>query len=349
FSLIIPSLRAVTSRKDSLVSFIKKCETESGFANIPGASEATLEATFQALYILDGLNMLSDINTDSVIEFVNKCKNEDHGFGNSNISSSNIYTTYYALWIEALLDIQLDNDTDDWVANLYNETGGFKDKYNSTETLYATYFGLEALYINNTDLGNYNLSTWLIDRQNTNPSSEGYGGFATDGNSSNIWATWAAMGSISRLNISEGFLIEPLVLWINSSQNLNIYTDNYGAFSSSPAENDYSLLPTYAALYSIQKLGNNYLTQVNLDIALDWLIDLQNEDGGFRVNSIESDSSLSASYYAFRTLDCLGERNRLLADAPWKYKVELPLWLWILIGFAIVITAILIIRKYYIY
>ncbi len=348
-SLILPSLNAVTSRKDALISFIYDCKAELGFKNTPTTSESTLEATFQALYILKAYNRLGEIDSAPIIEFVNNCRNEDHGYGNTIGSNSTIFATYYALWITNLFDVVLDNDTDDWIAMLYNETSGFSAQINASGSLYATYFGLEALYINSTNLSQFNLSTWLLGRQNTDSSSDNYGGFATDGNNSNLWATWAAMGSIDRLNISGGFLIEPLVSWINQSQNLNIYEDSYGAFGSKPSENDYSLLHTYAAIYSLQKLGETYLSRINLDAALNWILDLQNKDGGFRVSSPDADSTLSAIYYAFCALDLAGERGRLLNDVPWEYKFQMPLWLWILIGVAIAITAIILIKKYYMY
>ncbi len=347
FSLMIPALHAVTSRKDALIAFIKDCETESGFTNIPGGKNPTLEATFQALYILHIYGELEDLDEESLIDFVNESRNADHGFGANTTLPSEIYSTYYALWIAKLFDVQLDNHTDEWIAVRYNQSGGFNDKNNTVVTLSATYFGLEGLYFNSTNLRNYNCTSWLLKRQNTDNSSEDYGGFATDGNSSNLWATWAAMGSLSRLNVSSGFLKIPLILWINRSQNLNSLEDDYGGFASKPEEADYSLLNTYAAIYSIRKLGTSYLSQINRVAARTWLLALQNDDGGFRVNSIDAASSLSATYYAFCTLDLLGERDRLLENAPWEPAFELPLWLWFLIGVAIAITAIFIIKKYY--
>jgi prenyltransferase beta subunit len=326
-----------------------ECETDSGFTDVPGAANSTLEATFQAVYMLNSYNKLGNIDTDAVIDFVNSCRNEDHGYGDTPYVESDLYATFYGLWLADLLEVQFDNDTDEWIEGLYNETEGFSAKNGTARTLYATYFGLEAIYLNNTDLSAYNLSIWLLSRQNTNPVSEGYGGFATDGNSSNIWATWATMGSLTRLNVSGGYLVDPLVTWINQSQNLNDFEDDYGAFSSKPSENDFSLLHTYAALYSLQKVDDAYLSQVNLDAALDWLLDLQNVDGGFRVNSIDSDSSVSASYYAFCTFDLLGELNRLRSDVPWESGLELPIWLWVIIGALIAVIAILLIRKYYLY
>ena len=349
FSLTIPSIYAKTSRKNALISFIEECQWGTGFGNTPGATDTTLESMFQAYYILDAYDKIEYDCKSCVEDYVNETGNEDHGFGARSSDDSEIFSTYYALWLSDLLEVQYDNDTDEWLDSCYNESDGFSDVINGTVSLYATYFGLEAMYMNSTDLSGYNCSTWLLERQNTNSGSEDYGGFATDGNSSNMWATWAAMGSLDRLNVSEGFLIEPLVAWINQSQNLNIYDDDYGGFSSGPSESDYSLLHTYAAIYCLQKLGDTYLSRIDLDAALDWLLELQNEDGGFRVNFIAASSTLSASYYAFCTLELLGEENRLLADVPWEEGLLLPLWLWILIVAVIAITAILIIRKYYLY
>lgn len=325
------------------------CETETGFGNKPGALNGTLESTFYALYILDGFNRLGNIDSEAMIEYVNKCRNTDHGYGNTFSAASDLYSTYYALWICAKFDVNLDNDTDEWVAGLYNATEGFTGSSNETGSLGATYYGLESLYLNDTNLEKYNLSSWLLGRQNDDIASDGYGGFATDGNKSNLWATWTALASINRLNITGGFLISPLVLWINSSQDLNIYEESYGAFSSKPSATDYSLLNSFAAIYSLKALGSAYLSSINLEQALNWILDLQNDDGGFRISTSEGDSILSASYYAFYTLKLSGELNKLNEDVPWEYGFELPLWAWILIGIAVTIAAILIIRKYYSY
>ncbi|NVM56181.1 MAG: terpene cyclase/mutase family protein [Candidatus Helarchaeota archaeon] len=344
----MPSLQAITQRKDALIGYVKSCDTGAGFALTPGGSEPKVEHTFQALYILEVFNELGDIDEESLIEFVNNCKNVDYGFGNTEGADSDIYSTYYACWIFDLFNVEMYNYTYEWVIACQNGSAGFGEKINESEYLYPTYYGLEALTINGTDLSDNDVSVWLLERQNTNPSSDDYGGFATDGNSSNMWSTWAAIGSLSRLDNISQVLTEPLVSWINSSQNLNVYEDDYGAFSRKPIESDYCLHYTYTAIYSLRKLGTTYLSRINLGAALDWLLNLQNDDGGFRTKSADSDSSLSLTYYAFSILNLLGERGRLDTDVPWEYGFELPLWLWFLIGVAIVLTAILLIKKYYI-
>ncbi len=345
FSLILPSLHATTTRKDALISYIKNCKTASGYGNTPGAAEPTLEATFQAIFILKVCGELGDVDADSLTNWVNSCRNADFGYGNTPDSLSEIYSTYYACWILNNFNEKIETHTYEWVADCQNESGGFGNKPNMSENVYATYFGIETLIINGTDLTNNSLSTWLIGRQNTNDSSEGYGGFATDGTSSNMWATWAAMGSIARLKSINNITVEPLVSWLNSSQNLNIYEEDYGAFSSKPEESDYSVLSTYTAIYSLIQLGTTYLSRINLNSVLNWLLNLQNEDGGFRLNSFDAASSLSASYYVFSILNLLGKRSLLDNDVPWEAGFQLPLWAWILIGIAIAILVILAIKK----
>ena len=345
---MLPSLQA-TTRKEALITYVLECDTEGGFTGTTGGVDPTLEFTFQALFLLNAYSKLSEINEMKIIEFVNDCKNGDYGFGNTEEADSDIVSTYYACWIFDLFNVEMYNYTYTWIAALQNGTEGFSEKVNESVTLYATYFGLEALYINGTDLSKNNVSTWLLERQNSDSGSDKYGGFATDGTSSNMWATWAAMGALSRLNNISQVLAEPLASWINTSQNLNIHEEDYGAFSSKPAETDYGLLTTYSAIYSLRKLGSSYLSRIELDTALNWLGDLQNEDGGFRVNSITASSSLSASYYAFALLYLLGEQGRLNTNAPWETGFELPLWAWILIGTGILLLAIVIYRKYYSY
>ncbi|MHA1278285.1 MAG: prenyltransferase/squalene oxidase repeat-containing protein [Candidatus Helarchaeota archaeon] len=348
-SLFLPSIHAKATRKDEILSYLDQCEMDSTFMNTPGDSVPTMEATYQGLYLLNLFNKLSRITSTDIIEFVNSCRNSDNGFGNTPEANSDIFSTYYAVWIFNLLGVEMYNETFEWIAELQNGTVGFSYAVNENISLYATYYGLEALFMNSTDLTNYNISSWLLNRQNINSASDGYGGFATDGNSSNIWATWAAMGAIDRLNISRVFLVEPLVTWINSSQNLNSLEDEYGDFSSGPGEDDYSMLHLYAAVASLHWLGDAYLSRINTEAALNLLLNLQNTDGGFRVNSLEAPSSLSTTYYAVCSFDLLGEISKLNESAPWIYGFELPLWLWVLIGAIIAVTAILLIRKYYIY
>lgn len=345
-SFITPMIQAVTTRQTAMISYVEQCKVGPGFGNTTRAKEPTLEATFQALYILKAYNSLNMVNVNSLISWVNTCRKANHGFGNTNRSAADIVSTYYATWIFKLFNRQLDNRTDDWVAACQNKSTAFGETINATATLIASYYGLEALYLNNTNLKAYNISTWLLGRQNKNPSSDGFGGFATDGNSSNMWAAWAAIGSIKQLNLN-GYLVEPLISWINRSQNIINYDDDYGAFSNKPGDMDWSLLDTYTAIYCLKKLGNTYLGRIHLQATLDWLIDLQNSDGGFRVNSIIADSSLSATFYAFSILDLLDQENLLSTGVPWESPFALPLWAWVLIGIAIVIAAVFIIKKFY--
>jgi len=347
-SFIIPSIQAIATRQTAMLSYIEQCKVGPGFGNTPDASVPTLESTFQALYILNAYNNLAEVNVNALISWVNSCRNADHGYGNTNHTSvvSDISSTYYATWILILFDRSLDNRTDEWVAACQNKSSSFGGKINGTATLSATYYGLETLYLNNTNLKAYNVSTWILERQNTKPSSLGYGGFATDSNSSNMGATWVAIGAIERLN-SSGYLIEPLIWWINRSQNTVSYDDNFGAFSIKPTETDWSLLNTYAAVYSLQTLGASYLARINLEATLDWLITLQNTDGGFHVNSFTGSSSLSATYYAFRTLELVDQEPLLSGNIPWESPFEMPIWAWVLVILGIGIATIFIIKKFY--
>jgi len=336
-----------TSRQEAIIYYIQQLKVGPGFGNTTRATLPTLQSTFQALYILNACNSLNIVDSDSLIIWINKCRKADHGYGNLNCSTSDIYSTYYALWILKLFNRQLDIETDDWVAACENKSTGFGEKINGTVSLTASYYGLEALYLNNTNLKAYDIRTWLLGRQNINPNSDGYGGFATDGNSSNMLANWAAIGALSRLAISSGYKIEPLVSWINRSQNTLSYDDNYGAFSNKPGDEDWSLLNTFAAVYCLQKLGATYLNRILLQVTLDWLSNLQNIDGGFRQNSITADSSLSATYFAFSMLILLNRRDILFEGVPWESPFEMPIWGWVLIGIAIVITAVFLIKKFY--
>jgi prenyltransferase beta subunit len=347
-SFVMPSIQAVATRQSAMLDYIEQCQVGPGFGNTPAATVPTLESTFQALYILNACSQLSKINENALIKWVNSCRNADHGYGNTNqtVVVSDITSTYYATWILELFDRSLDNRTDEWVAACQNKSSSFGDKINGTATLSATYYGLETLYLNNTNLKAYNVSTWILERQNIVPSSLGYGGFATDRNSSNMGATWAAIGAIKRLS-SGGYLLEPLISWINRSQNTVSYDNNFGAFSSKPTETDWSLLNTYGAIYSLQKLGAAYLTRIDLEATLDWLIPLQNTDGGFRVNSFTGSSSLSATYYAFRTLELVNQESLLSENVPWESPFEMPIWAWVLIAIGIGIAAIFIIKKFY--
>ena len=347
-SFVIPSIQAVATRQSAMLDYIEQCKVGPGFGNTPTATVPTLESTFQALYILNAYNHLSEVNINALISWVNKCRNVDHGYRNTNRTAvvSDIVSTYYATWILDLFDRSLDNRTDEWVAACQNKSSSFGEKINGTATLSATYYGLETLYLNNTNLKAYNVSTWILERQNIIPSSLGYGGFATDRNSSNMGATWAAIGAIKRLS-SGGYLLEPLISWINRSQNNVSYDDDFGAFSDQPTEADWSLLNTYAAVYSLQTLGAKYLARINLAATLDWLITLQNTDGGFRVSSLTGSSSLSVTYYAFRTLELVNQEALLSENVPWESPFEMPIWAWVLIAIGIGIVAIVIIKKFY--
>lgn len=344
---MVPSIEASTTRRDALINYVEKCCRGEGFAGTPDGTESTLQNTFRALYVLNGLNRLGTVEKNEIIAFVNSCKNADSGFGNTAAAASDIASTYYACWILDLFDTEINATTFEWVISLQNESGGFANSEGESETIYATYFGIETLILNGTDLSANNVSDWLLQRQNNNPASEGYGGFATDGNTSNMWSTWAAMGTLNRLGKSNQTNADPLSLWINKSQNLNVYENEYGSFSSSPSSLDYSLLYTYAAITSLQNRGPEYLSRIALNTALKWVLSIQNEDGGFRLNSLEADSTLGATYYAFALLYALGETGRLQGAVPWEADFSLPIWAWVLIIAGIGIVAVLFIKKYY--
>ncbi|NHI93024.1 MAG: hypothetical protein EAX96_11020 [Candidatus Lokiarchaeota archaeon] len=346
--IMIPTIKADATRMDAMESYIMECNIGPAWGNSPDATEPTLLSTFQSLYILYTFFNLEGIDSYYLIEWLILCKNRDNGYGIIPYTESLIYYSYYASWIRAIFNQELEYGTQAWILSCQKEESGYGANQNSPATLISTFYGLMALNLYDTSIDDENLIIWLKEKQNLIPSSIDFGGFSTDGSSSNLWDAFSAIASLSILQDFGGVLLSPLIDWIASCQNLNNYHDQYGAFSSTPENTDYSLVNTYAAIACLSILGSYYLNQINLDATINWILKLQNEDGGFSNLYGGGGSSLSSTYFAACILDLL-DLNVLVSDpVPWDENFIFSLRLTFiicLIGIFIAINAIIIIKK----
>ena len=99
------------------------------------------------------------------------------------------------------------------------------------------------------------------------------------------------------------------------------------------------------------EMGMDILSQAdNADLKLNQtVVQAMMENNQRLLRACEEGTPIIASYHAFALLYLLGEQSRLNTNAPWESGLELPLWAWILIGAAITVLAIFIIRRYYMY
>ncbi|MGB5912156.1 MAG: prenyltransferase/squalene oxidase repeat-containing protein [Promethearchaeia archaeon] len=273
----------------------------------------TPETTYHGIKAYIGMNMTYNIASESALLFyISSLYNIDGGFRNNLGVISDIESTYYCLASLDLLNLTIEplfNETNtlDFILNCSNPDGGFgqhpvfttPSDFNYGWAAMKALSILEKSYtftpsienrINEIKLNYYN---WLHDHQALN-SLFGH-----------ITLEYNYFGVLALRNYNP----ENLYGWINETQAENIlvyvyncYNIEDGGFGSRPDLNS-TLFSTYCALNLINFINPYELNQFheqNKSITINYLVGLQNPDGGFRIgNDVDFLLSLFGPYYNF--------------------------------------------------
>ncbi|MHA1917019.1 MAG: prenyltransferase/squalene oxidase repeat-containing protein [Candidatus Ranarchaeia archaeon] len=178
----------------------------------------------------------------------------------------------------------------------------------SEPTISTNSFVIEVLYDTN-KLGNLttytNLTNWILDSQNSN------GGFGIRANetSPSLMNTYYAILSLDHLESLTSINTTLVTEYVLSHQLED------GGFASEGEELD--LASTYWAIETLSILDNLSSVENSTNI-LNWLLELQQEEGGFSYYKDSSYSYLSSSFYVVKILSGLDFISYLSAAAPWE-------------------------------
>ncbi|MFX0179387.1 MAG: prenyltransferase/squalene oxidase repeat-containing protein, partial [Candidatus Hodarchaeota archaeon] len=273
----------------------------------------TPETTYHGIKAYTNMNMTYDTTKEIAIStYISSLYNIDSGFRSNLGVISDIESTYYCLASLDLLNLWNltklwfnENDTLDFILNCGNPDGGFGQHpvFTTASDFNYGWAAMKALSIleksynftssienriNEIRLNYYN---WLHDHQAIN-SLFGH-----------ITLEYNYFGVLTLRNYSP----ENLFGWINKTQAENIlayvyncYNVDDGGFGSRPDLNS-TLFSTYCALNLIYFINPFELDQFqNKSKTVNYLVDLQNPDGGFRVgNDVDYLVSLFGPYYNY--------------------------------------------------
>ncbi|MHA1379251.1 MAG: prenyltransferase/squalene oxidase repeat-containing protein [Candidatus Helarchaeota archaeon] len=196
---------------------------------------------------------------------------------------------------------------------------GGDDRYNVD--LYSTYYVVASLELIGRSADS-SIVTYVESLQNDD------GGFGSRVNeTSTLSATYCAILLLKKFGRLD--LLKNATDWIVQTQNLEVGSENYGAFTSNKSDPVYTIYSTYEALSALIAANGSLasFSSLNLTATALWVASLQKLDlisgnsvdyGGFG-NPGDSRSSISASFAAVSTLNMLGNLNLIKS-------LELIIW-----------------------
>ncbi len=253
---------------------------------------------------------LRDFLSTQVLSF----QNLDGGFGNWYKDKSSVSSTYKALQVLNWLGYTNYNATAVELflnARQNSLTKGFvSDRYDSDSDVYTTYLAVKAYKLLGKTPPNASLVAQLfINAQNLNssvvPNNE-IGGFGDQTNSvknvywqSKVTTTRAAIMGLYELGYNVSNVID-VTAALNFVKGVQISA--IGSFANTPSIAKDSATYTEAALDVIYFLNG---TPKDAAKAETYLLSLENSDGGFKLDSSSTLSSLKGTYFAIKALQYL--------------------------------------------
>ncbi|MFW9968558.1 MAG: prenyltransferase/squalene oxidase repeat-containing protein [Candidatus Odinarchaeota archaeon] len=257
-----------------------------------------------ALKILDPT--LSNVSSSKLNYWINQTllfQNINGGFGNWQYDRTGVFETNKATKIfnwsnyigmnKTLISNYLEN-------NRNSLTGGYNTHiYDRDSDIFSTFLAMDAYKHLSLELISPSiLEDVLVRAQNPD------GGFGLQTNNikgifwtSTIEATWAAIMGLQMLN-SSGADLSNAVSFLKGLQTLN---GGYVNFA------DVNQIPTgYYTALALEAIYERGSTPLNTTKAIEFLLSLENPDGGFKVKTSSPTSSLQGTYYAVKGLSLLG-------------------------------------------
>ncbi len=345
----------LTSRKEAVVSYLTSHLDTNGNGFSENDANPDLATTYRAITSLSLLGVLSELSFAQTVTWIDEFRNTTNGgysLDKNNLNDVSIYATSYAMG--SLITIgrsdKVQSEVVSYINSLQNVDGGYGNKLGNESTITYTFLALRALKSYNSMANIDNATAYLWTRQNNDSLDDNYGAFITDISqiSYTILSSWYAVNGLYQIlqNNVVTNNTDALINWIKDCQNLEFNTADRGGISNNPIESSSQMIYGCAAAGVVSLLNR----KSDLDISLrTWILNQQNEDGGFSSSSSTELSSVSTTYYAILALYYIdGNLNSLLSTVPWQDIPEFSVVLIIsLIVIAAIIVAIFIKRRYY--
>jgi hypothetical protein len=327
FILNITPIALAKTRRTYLTDFLFNNEIHGeGFKNgIEGTSPLT-EATTYAIEILDhyGLNAhdLTDLETSLESDLQNM-------FNNDEVF---LYDLYFLLKSLNILEYSIEEQLENQIYNYINQTeqigGGFSFSNTSKlASISSTYFIVQIHSLIGKTIPNITIhKDWVLLCNNTD------GGYGSNSSlSSTILDTYYAVSILEEL----GFINEI----VDENQTLN-YLNTFYVQNPSDTENFGGYMPDITANYAL--LSSTFYCAKAIEIiddtmlqntaTIQWVLTRQIfQDGGFADITQGTDqlsSSVTSSYYAFKTLELYNSLSKLNSEA---FMVEFNYWILVII------------------
>ncbi|MFO7795871.1 MAG: prenyltransferase/squalene oxidase repeat-containing protein [Promethearchaeati archaeon] len=276
-----------------------------GYKNNDQAPEADIVSTYYAIKLAKRLNANSILknNNDTIIEYIESLGNYTVDFSGTYRFSNNSYiitaeTTYFG--IRSYLEM---NETytnfeelsiEIFYYNLFNIDGGYSSALlSSISDMSATFYSMWILYyFNNHSVIPSQTQNYI---QNCSKSDGGFGPTPYLNSTSNFNSGWAAMKSISLLEINE----TDVTIRFNSSYKLNYYDWLYGYQAINGLFGQISLQTNYLGVLALYNYNSETFNEnIDMNKILNFANSCYNpEDGGFGSEPF-TNSSIFSTYCA---------------------------------------------------
>lgn len=329
FTLNVIPIALAKTRKNYLTDFLYNNEINGeGFKNGIDGTSVLIEATTQALEILDQYNM----NPHDIEDLESKLESDlEEMFDNDDVVLYDLYFLLKALieYLKYSIDAQLTSRIYGYLNQTEQIGGGFSfSNTSSLASLSSTYFIVQVYSLIDKSVPNATIHRdWVL---LCNNSDGGYGG--NESLSSTLLNTYYAVSILNNLGFRTDLVDEnQTLIYLNTFYIQNPSDkNNYGGYLPDVTA-DYALLSsTYYCIKAISIIDD---TQLNNNPTTRWVLNRQNfQDGGFADISVGTDqlsSSVISSYYAFNTLKILDPSLSKLASEV--FMVEFNYWVLLII------------------
>ncbi|MFX1257363.1 MAG: prenyltransferase/squalene oxidase repeat-containing protein [Promethearchaeota archaeon] len=285
----------------NISKFINATWVDGGYRYSLSTPAATPESTFYGIKAFLGMGMRYNVTQNNSIEiYFSSLYKSDGGYSSSIGAVSDVRSTYYALSSLYILNITPPNEnkTLNYVINCTKSDGGFSIRPNNdinyNSDFISGWAGMNSISLiqkKNETLGKININEVRTDYYDWLYTHQGMNGlFGHISVEANYWGV-LSFHLVESEEFNETLEIENIWNYIK-----DCYNRDDGGYSSLPNTNS-TLFATYYALniYQIFKIYRD-ISLTNANDTIDYLVDLQNSDGGFKVGN---DFEYILSLYGF--------------------------------------------------
>ena len=333
-----PVTASPSTRKEAAMDFMMKyyVNKTGGFLYYQlqealAKDKENLEATYFAVKAISLLEPLkrTDINTTIMADWVTSLQEtspESEKYGGFSMMKYYPPTTYAAMYAVSILEVieKLDEMDKEGLNHWINRTwtnasfteAPIAENSSQVTTLYSTYAAVVALskigY-----LDNYNktaIALWVLNHQELNETSPFYGSFYMFENDTypTIFSTYVAIETLETLNAIDMLnqtQRSALLTWLNQ-----LKTDTLYGYRDS-LNGTVNVFSVYMAISTLS-LFESLSEELNSS-CIEWILSLQNMDGGFGYTD-NAASYLMSTAYAILTLGFFNAIDTMNEQVPWE-------------------------------